>query len=560
MALSGAEERPSTERLLVQVILRSADEVLEILAAAPVDPEARTRAESVLALAFGPVWGRIPLLALSVTDAGMEWEGGAVVGDREGGRLLPALRTAGIRSLTFVPGVENGEIQVFLAAVDRARGHAALPGADLVTLLFRADLQHLGYALDEATLSARGQPGPSSGPAATIPGGAPALREAVRRDAAAEVPRGVVRLERFDSTLYFLDKQEIEYLKSSFEEEYARSPSRGVITLLFETLEAREEADVRAEVLEALTGLLPSLLGAGSLGEVAHLVSEARRVSQSGDLTQEQKGALEHLRASVSEPKALGQLFHALEDGRVRVDSEAIWTLMRELRPEAVRHLLLWPEQMANREASALVSRAVDAFFQEWPLALGRMLAAPDRTSVHAALEVAARVKHRDFADLVDGAAQNPDPTTRARVAVALTAIGTPRSLKRLSQMASDADGEVRASVFSAFAARPSRSVVTTLEAAIGSADLEQRSEREKRAIFEAYGASAGQDGVETLAGILRGRGRTKVKPSSHTRACAALGLGRIGTPQARAALAGAALDRDPLVRNAVGSALRGIA
>jgi HEAT repeat protein len=46
-------------------------------------------------------------------------------------------------------------------------------------------------------------------------------------------------------------------------------------------------------------------------------------------------------------------------------------------------------------------------------------------------------------------------------------------------------------------------------------------------------------------------------KDDPETRACAAMALGKIRTPEARAALEGASQDKEPLVRNAVSRALR---
>ena len=97
-----------------------------------------------------------------------------------------------------------------------------------------------------------------------------------------------------------------------------------------------------------------------------------------------------------------------------------------------------------------------------------------------------------------------------------------------------------------------------TLQRAIASPDLETRGQREKRALFEAFGGLAGPEGVAVLDPLLRGRNPSGPRPSSHTRACAATALGLIGTPDARAALSRAAKDKDPLVRSAVGAALRG--
>ncbi len=553
-------ERPSTEQLLVQVLLRCCEDVLHVLAAAPVDAEARQRTGIVLALSFAPIWERLQLLTLRVAKDAVTWEGHTVLDRDDGsGGLVRALHTAGIRSLTLVPGVERGEIQAFLAAVDRAgRGSGRAGSEDLVTLLFRADLRHLVYEVEPTSRPSASTLAPAR---PTVTAGSDAAlerRRALRSDATAKDRRGTVRAEDFDSTLYFLDQKEIEYLKASIDQEYDREPAHDVVTLLFDTLEARSEPAVRAEVLDVLSGLLPQLLGTGRFDEVAYLSAEARRVSQSADLG-EHKDALERLRFGVSEPATLAQLFHALEDGGVRPTADVLWTLMREMSPDAVRRVLVWPERMSNLEAGSIVTQAVDAFFRHWPLALGRMLGAEDRTVVHAALGVAARAKHPEFADLVAQAAEDPDPTTRARVATALAAIGTPRSLKLLAQMASDVDGDVRTLVFAAFTSRPYRGALTTLESALSSPDLENRSEREKRAIFDAFASSAGPDGIDTLESFLRGRGPEGHRCKPHTRACAAHALGRIGTTRARAALENVARDRDPLVRNAVSSALRGL-
>jgi len=71
------------------------------------------------------------------------------------------------------------------------------------------------------------------------------------------------------------------------------------------------------------------------------------------------------------------------------------------------------------------------------------------------------------------------------------------------------------------------------------------------------HGAIAGPPALKTLAGLLQPRGLLKLTQSSDLRACAAIALGKIGTPEARQVLASAADDKDLVVRNAVNRALR---
>jgi HEAT repeat protein len=81
----------------------------------------------------------------------------------------------------------------------------------------------------------------------------------------------------------------------------------------------------------------------------------------------------------------------------------------------------------------------------------------------------------------------------------------------------------------------------------------------EKMAFFEAYGAIAGPAGLKALSGILLPRGLLKMKEAPETRACAAIALGKIRTPEAREILSRVADDKDLVVRNAVNRALREI-
>ena len=97
------------------------------------------------------------------------------------------------------------------------------------------------------------------------------------------------------------------------------------------------------------------------------------------------------------------------------------------------------------------------------------------------------------------------------------------------------------------------------LEAALDGKRLRDADLTERIAFFEAYGGLAGADGVPVLERILNGRSWLVRRESADTRACAALGLGRIRHPAAEKALNGAAADPDPVVRSAVGRALKSI-
>jgi HEAT repeat protein len=67
-----------------------------------------------------------------------------------------------------------------------------------------------------------------------------------------------------------------------------------------------------------------------------------------------------------------------------------------------------------------------------------------------------------------------------------------------------------------------------------------------------------GEEGVAALDAMLNSHGFLKRRGEPETRACAAMALGKIGTPTALHALERAAGVKEALVRNAVNRALRG--
>lgn len=519
-------------------------------------------AQAALRSAFAPIWAKAETLELELSPEAIRAGGVTVLpGDEDGEGLIQTLWDAGVRKLVVHSGAELEEFNLLLAAVASRHGTRS-DGSRLLTALFRADLHHIEYAVaDRETLL---PDAPEDVPPHIEPSGATlsespeAVREAVRRDVSTSKD-GIVRLEQFDSTLYFLDTREIEYLKSAIDREYSQDLAINTLRLLLDVLESRPEEEVREEVIGILRDFLPELLGGGRFEAVATLLSGAREAARAAvDLTAPQKEALDRLRASISTRKALSQLFHALEGGAVAPSAESMNVLLRELRPTAVREVLTWGEKLTESHTREAVVDALDGFFSEWPHGLSRMLNAPESDVVRAGLRLAGRLKHPEFVDLLRDISGHQDQRIRREVAETLSVIATTASLRGLLGMVDDSDPDVRVVVYRTFAARPSRGAFGALKRAITESELEAQGQAEKRTLFEAFGAVAGPEGIGVLEPLLRGRNPFGRRPSPHTRACAAVGLGIIGTPAAHVALRGSENDRDPLVRSAVAAALRG--
>jgi HEAT repeat protein len=120
-----------------------------------------------------------------------------------------------------------------------------------------------------------------------------------------------------------------------------------------------------------------------------------------------------------------------------------------------------------------------------------------------------------------------------------------------------DTDRNVRLAAVRAAGSRGYKGALKRVEAVVLGKALKGMDLTEKMAFFEAYGAIAGASALKTLSGMLLPRGLLKLTQPSDLRACAAIAIGKIRTPEAREVLASAAEDKDLVVRNAVNRALR---
>jgi HEAT repeat protein len=146
----------------------------------------------------------------------------------------------------------------------------------------------------------------------------------------------------------------------------------------------------------------------------------------------------------------------------------------------------------------------------------------------------------------------------RRLAAQALAEIGSPGAMQALDRAIDDSDRDVRVAAVRAMTARAYRPALARLEGVVKGKRVREADLTEKMAFFEGYGALCGDGGIAHLDTVLNGKGFLGRREDSEVRACAAIALGRVGTPKAIDTLRKAATEKDIVVRNAVSRALRG--
>lgn len=507
--------------------------------------------------AFGPIWAHTDELRFEVTDTQLKWEGHAVVSetDKTSDALPWVLYKDGIRELLLRRGVEEQEIIALLQIIARVR-KASPDEDDLLTLLWEQEFAFVRYRYVDVSMES----------ALPIEASEAANQERLVESRMVQeppqetiLPAGVVNLDDFSATLYFLDERETEYLRTEIGSEYLADLRSNVVSSLLDIYESQTDAKVREEIARLLEALLVQILSGGHLKTAAYLLREVNlAASRARDITPEQREALLALPERMSEPEALGQLLQALDE---RVDlpmQEDLNALFEQLRVGSMGTIFVWLTRMQAPRVRHLLELAASRLAAANTSELVRLVSSTDREVMMEAVRRAGAMKAAAAVPALARQSVHAEAEIRIAAVHALAEIGSAGALQQLERAIDDGERDVRVAAARAFASRSHKPALAKLEAALKGKRLLESDLTEKMAFFEAYGAMCGDAGVSLLDGYLNSKGLFGRREDPEVRACAAMALGKVGTQNALSSLQKASTDKEVLVRNAVNRVLRG--
>ena len=526
------------------------------------------RAVDTTRAAFKPMWEEIDLVEMQVQEAALVWEGVPVYTNTNKNESLAwLLFKDGIRALTLKPGVEDAELVPFLEVINKARNMPQDAEDDLLTLLWEYDFQFLQYQFVEmlqegvAPVQAGGTPGlVASAPAEEVAAQQNSRRQQVQEEAEEAVNQSkVVRLEDFDSTLYFLDEAEVAYIKDQVTHEYTQDLRANAMAILYDLFETQTDKDVREEILGILESFPPYLMAAGDLRAVAEMLREAKVLAlRARNLETGHRDRLEQFAKVLSEPAVVEEMLQALEEAIQPPPEADLAELFRELRGTALEPVLAWLPKLSKENIRQMLERVVTRLAESFPADVHKILGAPDSAALSGAVALAGRLKMQSAVAGLGQSLGHADPAIRLASAQALGAIGSPGALQALEKGLTDTDREVRLFAVRAAAEKGYKGALKVVEAMVNGKTIESVDLTERQAFFEAYARIAGAASLATLGEIAGAKGGLFKKSfAPETRACAIMALARLKNADARAMIERAQQDKEIVVRNAAGRALR---
>ena len=514
------------------------------------------RALEIARAAFTPIWEVTDELVFDVTETELRWHGEAVLREAEKAtdNIPWMMYKDGIRELRFLKEFERDELVPLLHILQRAR-KVSPEEDDLLTMLWEQEFSYLRYRyIDVSTDQAA--PIDKTGFRAGEAGAQATQQSAPPIDSTLA---SVVKLEDFDSTLYFLEESEAEYLREEVRKEYEIDMRRNVVAMLLDTYETQGDRGVREEIAGLLDTLMLHILSSGEFKTAAFLLRETSQTSERApEITPEQKEQLLHIRNRLSEPEVLAQVLQSLDEASQLPDQDDLNELFDQLRVGAIATVFSWLTKAQTPRLRVLLESAAARLAMANTAELVRLIGASDRDVAREAIRRAGAVRATAAVAALAKLTTDPDVQMRLAAVQALGEIGSPGALQFLERTIDDAHRDVRVATARAIAARAHRPALARIEAAIQGKLAKDANLTEKMAFFEAFGTLCGDGGVKLLDGLLNSRGLFGKKEDVELRACAAMALGRVGSEAAVATLRRAANEKEVLVRNAVNRALRG--
>lgn len=514
---------------------------------------------SALHQAFVSLWTEMASLALLVEEDRLVYEELEVYrSDAKSESLAFLFYKDGIRALEFRPGIED-ELEPFLRVLLRAR-HGRTDGDDLITLFWEADLQNLRYQFVD--LTAEGYELPDAGDGATMQ----VLQEVMEGElgpgggqAPGQPPPTAVSQDDFNPTLYALDPREMDQLRAEIRREMDRDVRTDVVAALLDRLEEPENPERQRSVLAIFRTLLPSLLSRGHLLHAALMLRELRTLEgREGVLDDHLRGTLTHILDEISDEAAIVELVRALEDGTIRPAPQELGRFLTQLRAGALAPLLRASEVTELRDLQPVLREAVEGIAREYPHSTRQLLGHDDPVVVAGAARLVGRMRVADAGGALAELMGNADAAVRLAAIDATAELRASTAAGALVEALRDPEREVRMAAARALGVLRYRPAAARFREIVLSKEVKNAEISEKIAFFEGYGQIGDPEAVSVLDRMLNGRGFLGRRESPELRACAALGLGKVGSPEAVAALRAAEREEDAVVRSAVSRALRG--
>lgn len=468
----------------------------------------------------------------------------------------------GIREITFHQGIEQGDVLFFFDALWDTVGQAGTEDDDIVTRLWSQNLPTLTIVTADEVMKI------SELDDVLAPQGKAPLDSSLK-DILAEAKAKEVKDAKEDPqrkqkilssvTGYEVTEQEMAALAQDIKAESSRDSILYILDILTAVLSSEQSPDLLSKLFDIYEGLLKSLFQGGHWFIVEHvlgLLSEAEAIRP--DLTEDHKKKLQNMFDQLGSPelvKLIEQYLNTADKPR----TEGFANVLLMMKPSAVPELCTLLGDLEHPAHQTLIANALVDLAKETPEIVAKHLSDRRPTFVRNLLSIITRWNNPKLVDNVEKILRYPDPLIRREVIRTMAILKPSGNAAKLVPMLNDPDEGVRLATLKPLLTGNYTAPFAIWEPIVNAETFSEREPAEKRNIFHAMRATAGDEAVPYWTTLLTEWGWTNRKKREDLALMAVDALGKLGTVPALAALDTGTKKGTATVKQACATAIAGI-
>lgn len=472
------------------------------------------------------------------------------------------LYSDGIREITFHQGIEQEDVLFFFDALWDTVGQAGTEDDDIVTRLWSQNLPTLTIVTADEVMkiSELDDVLAPQGKAPLDSSLKDILAEAKAKEGkdAKEDPQ---RKQKILSSVtgYEVTEQEMAALAQDIKAESSRDSILYILDILTAVLSSEQSPDLLSKLFDIYEGLLKSLFQGGHWFIVEHvlgLLSEAEAVRP--DLTEDHKKKLQNMFDQLGSPelvKLIEQYLNTADKPR----TEGFANVLLMMKPSAVPELCTLLGDLEHPAHQTLIANALVDLAKETPEIVAKHLSDRRPTFVRNLLSIITRWNNPKLVDNVEKILRYPDPLIRREVIRTMAILKPSGNAAKLVPMLNDPDEGVRLATLKPLLTGNYTAPFAIWEPIVNAETFSEREPAEKRNIFHAMRATAGDEAVPYWTTLLTEWGWTNRKKREDLALMAVDALGKLGTVPALAALDTGTKKGTATVKQACATAIAGI-
>lgn len=467
----------------------------------------------------------------------------------------------GIREIAFHQGIEEEDVLFFFDALWDTVGEAGTEDDDIVTRLWARNLSTLTIVTADEVMKVSELDDVLTPQAKAPEEGSlrDALAEANAKDAK-DTSAGQQRRPRLTSGVmgYEVSEQEMAELAKEIETESRRDNMLYILDILTAVLSSERSPELLNRLFDIFQGVLKSLIQGGHWSTAEHvlgLLSNAETIRP--DLLDGHKAKLRALFDQLASPEFITSIQQYLNTAdQPRTDGlPNVLLMMGSSAVPALCTLLGNLEQPAHQTlvVNALVELAKDA-----PEAVARHLSDRRPAFVRNLLSLITRWNNPKLAENVEKILRYPDPLIRREAIRTLAILRPSGTAVKLIPLINDPDEGVRLATLKPLLTGNYTAPFSSWEPIVTAETFGDRPPAERRHIFHAMRATAGDEAVPYWTTLLTEWGWTNRKKREELALIAVDALAKLSTAAAQAALDTGTKKGTTAVKQACATALAG--